>query len=736
MAWEERESLLVEDWRFHLGEAPGAQEPAFDDAGWRTLDLPHDFSIEGQFSEDLASATGFLPGGIGWYRKSLTLPASLRGKRVSIAFDGVYCNSEVWCNDVSLGVRPSGYASFAYDLTPHLRWDGQPNVLAVRVDHTKHADSRWYTGSGIYRDVWLVVTHPLHVARHGLFVTTPEVTQERAVVAIDALLRNETDQDALAFVEASLLTPEGRRIGTSQNWCPVPAKGEAEAPHQLPVEDPHLWSPETPALYRLSYRVKLGEEWVDSVEVPFGIRSIRFDPNEGFLLNGVETKMRGVCFHHDAGALGATVPAQVWERRLRVLKEMGCNAVRMSHNPPAAYLLDLCDRLGLLVMDEAFDEWTRGKRKWVNGWNKTIATTDGYHEHFEQWSEADLREMVLRDRNHPSVVLWSIGNEIDYPNDPYPENSPELLPIAQRLAGIVRSLDTTRPVTAALAAVGTCLFPEALDVVGYNYQEGRYEEDHRLNPGRVITGSENFHTLEAWEAVERSRFISGQFLWTGIDFLGEAGPWPNRGSRSGVLDLAAFPKPGYHFRKSLWTAEPMVHLEREGGKVTCYTNCEAVELFLEGQSLGEKLLPSSRVLAWEAGVGSLRAVGRSGEVEVCSFELPAAGPAEALVVGPDAETLAADGRDVLHLEVEVVDGLGRRVPDATPELTCRVSGPILLLGMESGNQFSHEHYPSATHRAHQGRMLVILRSQRQAGPAEVVLSSPGLKESRVSVRVG
>jgi hypothetical protein len=733
-------------WRFIKEDVAGAYEEHLDDAGWRSVNLPHDWSIEGPFRSDLASGTGYLPGGIGWYRKTFRLPDAFKEYQVRIEFDGVYNHSEVWCNGVSLGKRPYGYASFGYDLTPHLKTRGAPNVIAVRVDHSDYADSRWYTGSGIYRNVHLVLTKPIHVKRHGIYVTTPYVAEDRATVAIKTTVINEGEVDKHVALANSVISAEGEFLATVENDLTVSAGGEVEVTQSIDLSNPLLWSPGHLHLYTLYTEIKTENEVVDDECTSFGIRRFDFDPDKGFSLNGESMKLKGLCIHHDAGALGAAVPIQVWERRLRIFKELGCNAIRMSHNPPASNLLDLCDAMGFLVIDEAFDEWDGCKRKWVEGWNKGIPSLKGYGEHFKEWSERDLREMILRDRNHPSVILWSIGNEIDFPTDPHPPNAQALVPIAKRLVAIVKSLDTSRPVTAGLASPETCLFADCLDVVGYNYHEDLYEKDHSRYPRRAIYGSENGKGLNSWLAVEKNDFIPGLHLWTGIDFLGEAGAWPSRNSRAGLLDLAGFKKRAAYFWQSLWTENPMVHLIFEPGKgaqakpaMACYTNCESVELLRDEESLGEKRLSDSpdRVLRWQisSGEGVVSALGKRQGVVVCAAEWKAPGEPDRFLLTQDRETLLANGTDVAHIEVRIVDANGVRVEDAQHEITCAIKGPARLIGMESGNARSHEDYKSNRRKAFRGRLLLYIQSGKESGEVEVSLTAEGLPPAGVHLEV-
>lgn len=783
-------SLFNGGWKFHLGDAPGAHASAFDDGGWRPVALPHDWSIEGPFDQKWASATGYLPGGVGWYRKTFAAPDARAAQQVSLHFDGVYCNGEVWINGQPLGKRPSGFASFQHDLTPYLL-PGDRNVVAVRVDHSQYGDARWYTGSGIYRNVHLIVTDPVHIKPWGVFVTTPVVSANLAQVQAQVMVQNHTDAAASVEITLSLLDPQGAVVAEGRASAVVPSGGEQSGGDVLSVFGPRLWSPEQPALYTLRTLVHRDGEMVDAEEMPVGIRSLRFDPDAGFFLNDRNLKLKGVCLHDDAGALGVAVPPRVWERRLQTLKGAGVNAVRMAHNPHMPELYDLCDRLGFLVQDEAFDEWELGKNKWLEGWNVGSPGKDGPHAHFEEWGEADLRDMILRDRNHPSVILWSIGNEIDYPNDPYthealdrgaspqsygPGHKPgnphadRLGVVARRLAQIVRFLDPTRPVTAGLASAlmsNETGFADALDVAGYNYQEDRYAADHAHYPQRVLYGSENGMRWDFWQAVAENPYVCGQFLWTGIDYLGEAGKWPTRSNGAGLLDLAGCPKPEYFYRQSLWTETPMAYLgtrpvpegEEAGSlwshtqaapvwrgtdgvpiRAVCFTSCEVAELFLNGRSLGVKRRADApdRVLWWDVpyAPGTLTVHGLNDGVTSCTSVLKTPGPPRKLLAYADASTLAADGVDFAHITVIVTDADGVPVYDADHEITWAIDGPARLLGLESGDHTSHEDYRAPRRKAFHGTLLGYVQATETPGPVTIRLTAPGLDEAVVALRVG
>jgi beta-galactosidase len=574
--------LFNSNWKFHKGDVIGGEAPEFADGGWQRVDLPHDWSIEGPFSEEWASGTAFLPGGIGWYRKTFTMPINVKDKKTYIYFDGVYKNSEVWINGHYLGKRPNGFISFQYEMTPYLKTG--TNVIAVKVDHSQFADSRWYTGSGIYRNVYLVTKSPVHIGLWGVNFTTPEVSANYARVKMTVTVVNGSPKNSPITIKCKLVDAGGKTVAAAGTILTLKKTDSSLNDISFAVNNPKLWSVDHPNLYNLVVSISADGKQADEWKGKVGIRSIKFDADKGFFLNGENRKLKGVCIHDDAGALGVAVPKEVWYRRLKLLKGAGSNSVRMSHNPHADYFYDLCDELGLMVMDEAFDEWEAGKNKWVKGRNVGTPGKDGYNEYFTNWYDKDVRDMVLRNRMHTSIIMWSIGNEIDYPNDPYTApilntgRNPQIYgrgyaedhPLVSRLGelskllvDVVKKYDTTRPVTAALAGVvmsNTTTFPENLDIIGYNYQEFRYVDDHKTYPERIIYGSENSQALSAWMAVDTNAYIAGQYLWTGIDYLGEANRFPSRSSGAGLMDLAGFPKPEYYFRQSLWSNKPMVYL--------------------------------------------------------------------------------------------------------------------------------------------------------------------------------
>jgi beta-galactosidase len=765
-------------WLFSKGDFQSAMMPDFVDTSWRKLDVPHDWSIEGPFSPEFGSGNGFVPGGVGWYRKHFRLDPADKEKLVAIEFDGVYDYSEVWINGQLAGSRPYGFESFQFDLTPYLKWDSD-NIVAVRVDHSRFADSRFYTGSGIYRNVRLTITDPLRIAHWGTYVSTSNVSSTAASIGIETNIENNAAKEKDFSIQSDIVTPDGRTVASLTTSNSVSLSSTQTMMQVIVIPQPQLWSLDTPVLYTLKSTLKSGGATVDETETPFGIRTATFDPDKGFFLNGVSTKLKGVCLHHDAGSLGAAVPEKVIERRLRLLKEIGVNAIRTSHNPPDPQLLDLCDRLGFLVMDEAFDEFAPSKNKWVAGWNVGAPSHFGYGELFAQWSVADISDMVLRDRNHPSIILWSIGNEVDYANDPFsdpslgakykPGNPPakDLLKCAAPLVAAVKSLDSTRPVTAALAnltmsnAVG---LPDMLDAVGYNYQEARYAADHAQYPKRIIYGSENAKAYAAWLAVEKNDYIAGQFLWTGIDYLGEARAWPNRASGMGLLDLCGFKRPVGWLRQSLWSAKPMVYLCVENGmtngnedggrrsfegveswnwpansteKVLCFTNCPAVTLTLNGKTIGTKNSSEAvnGILSWQVPFqsGTLSATGTVDGNDAPSYTLQTAGAPSRIELLPDTNQLRADGKDVSQIEYRIVDTNGILVPDAGAEVRFDLSGPAKILGIGNGDVNNSENNQADTHRAFQGRGLAIIQTTTNPGPITLQASAPGLRSASLAL---
>ncbi len=786
-----------DNWLFILQDDSLYREVQTDDSKWRRRPLPHDWSIEGQLSPTLASCTGYLPGGIGWYRKHFNMSASSLADKSTlykyVYFEGVYNRSEVYLNGHLLGKRPSGYASFMYDMTPYLH-EGD-NIIAVRVDHSRYADSRWYTGSGIYRDVWMVEAPKCHIAQWGTGYKLLKISSTSATVDVDVKVDNANAAEGKLMIQVEMLDAQGKVVASAQSGVNASAANHLK----LNVSKPHRWNLDDPYLYTIRTTLTQDGQRIDGSEMTAGLRTLQFTPDKGFALNGKNMKVKGVCLHHDAGVLGAVVPEQVWERRLLKLKEIGVNAIRCAHNPQSPILYDLCDRLGLMMMDEASDEWEFPKRKWVEGWNVGTPSYDGTYDFFEEWIDTDVTDMVRRDRNHPSIILWSIGNEVDYPNDPYSHpvldggnaainqpmfggydpkrpNAERIGKIAKRLAACVRSVDDSRPVTGALAGVvmsNQTEYPEAVDVVGYNYTENRYDEDHKTYPKRVIYGSENGVGYDAWCAVRDKQFIFGQFIWTGTDYLGESGRWPSRGLNTGLLDFGSFAKPRGHFRASLWCDTPVCYIgtypasarpNRNGGnripvsaealdtwnyeegqtiRVVCYTNAAQAKLMLNGKQVGEPKPydMSNGIIYWDIPYmpGELKAVSmdKSGK-ETASYTIKTSGRPYAIRARFDnakGEVADESQSGLNHLLIEIVDEEGNLVRLADNNITCRIEGGAFLLGLEGSDNTDMSNYHDNRQRVYNGRLLAYIRNSSRQGEVTVHLSSPLLKGCTVKYNI-
>jgi beta-galactosidase len=755
-----------EDWRFFQGEASGLERTECDDSGWRKLDVPHDWSIEGPFAETnkTGGAGGWLPSGVGWYRKHFTLPSDYSAKRFYIRFDGVMQNSEVWINGVSLGQRPNGYVSFRYDLTPHLKFgDRATNVLAVRADTSAQPASRWYSGAGIYRHVWLEPVHPVHVVPESLFVTTPNIAPTAATMRVQASVTNASARTEAVTVRVLVNSP--RRTGIAKSDAiplTITAGGSVAIDQELTVPQPELWSLEQPALHQVVLQVKRGKEMLHVEIVPFGIRQAEFRADSGFWLNGKNVRLNGVCLHHDGGAFGAAVPLGVWERRLKALRELGCNAIRTAHNPPAPEFLDLCDRMGFLVMDEFFDCWTVGKNP------------HDYHLYFNEWAKRDAAYTIRRDRNHPSIVLWSIGNEIH--DTPKPAVA---IPIARGLVEVCHEHDPTRPVTQALFRPNvsgdfTNGLADLLDVVGTNYRDNELLAAQRNRPEWRIVGTEQRHDRQTWLWCRDNPSHAGQFLWVGVDYLGETKNWPRIAYPGGLLDRTGEIKPMAYERQSWWSAKPMVRIVRRvaandvlpedpgyGGEerhtqvqfadwtprkldahdenVEVYSNCEEVELFLNDQSLGVKLINTNAAPRnWKVRFvpGTLRAVGRNAGKVVATDELRTAGPATRIVLTADRSRLASGWDEVAYVRATVVDAKGIPVSRARDLITFSLSGPGRVVAVDSADNASIEPFQATARRAYGGVCHAIIKAAGSPGRVAITASAPGLESGVVAIEAG
>ena len=792
------------EWRFHLGDVDGASQPGYDDSGWRRLDLPHDWAVEGDFSQANPSGVtgGALPGGVGWYRKTFIIDAADEGKRVSVLFEGSYMNTEVFVNGRPLGVRPYGYVSFGYDITPYIKWGGE-NVVAVRVDNSEQPNSRWYSGCGIYRSVYLVKTAPLHIARWGTYAYSV-VTGGNADLNVETTVENDTEKDAGIEIGLKLLDAGGETVAAVKYPAVAEAEKQTMSSTMLSVGNPHLWDTASPYLYRLVTDIYHSGNVIDSDTVRIGFRTVAFDAEKGFFLNGRNMKINGVCLHHDHGCLGAAFNRRAMQRQLQMMKDMGCNAIRCSHNPPSPEMLDLCDEMGLLVMDEAFDMWRKKK------------TAHDYARYFDEWHERDLCDFVMRDRNHPSVFMWSIGNEIleQWPDADAGSLSAEDANLilnkghelgsadgmsansllALHLAGIVRGLDSTRPVTAGCnepSVNNHVLKSGALDVVGYNYHNGNVASVPENFPGMpfLITESnsalatrgyyrmpsdttfvwpywdkpfsdpsfscssyDNCHvpwgstSEETFSIVSGNDFVSGQFVWTGFDYLGEPSPygWPARSSYFGLVDLAGIPKDSYYLFQSEWSDTSVLHLfphwnwtSGQDVDMWCYYNdADSVELVVNGKSAGfSKKTGSRRHAEWRVRYepGMVEAVAWKDGKAVRRKTIRTAGSPAQVRLTPDRREIAADGRDLSYVTVEILDKDGNLCPDADNLVKFEVEGSGFIAGVDNGSQTSMERFKDNKRKAFYGKCMLVVQNNGKAGRISVRAVAEGLKEAEAVI---
>jgi beta-galactosidase len=765
------------DWKFHLGDTADAKDPSFDDHGWRQLNLPHDWSIEGSFNKDNPAtfSGGALPGGIGWYRKTFTLPATDQGKMVFIDFDGVYMNSEVWINGYYLGKRPYGYSSFRYDLTPYLHYGNQPNVVAVKVDNSEQPNSRWYSGSGIYRNVWLVTTDKIYINHWGTYITTPSVNKSSATVSVQTTIRNRTGNRSPLLLQTTLVDANGKAVAQKTITVHFAKIDSATVLQNMTVTDPVLWSTNHPYLYKAVSKIISHHNVIDNYTTVFGIRYFHFDADNGFSLDGKSMKIRGVCDHHDLGCLGAAVNTRALQRQLQILKAMGCNAIRTSHNPPAPELLQLCDKMGFIVMDEAFDCWKKGKNPY------------DYHLYWDEWHKRDLEDMIRRDRNHPSVIIWSIGNEIPDQWDSAGGT------IARELAGIVRSLDTTRPITSATNSPESkdnyLAHSGALDLIGYNYDIAAYKNFHKNFPGQKFIATETTSALEtrghydmpsdsifvwpttasmnadytcsaydncrapwgslhedAWRAIKENKFASGMFIWTGFDYLGEPTPygWPARSSYFGIIDLAGFPKDIYYMYQSEWTDSTVLHIFpywnwQRGDSVDVwayYNHADKVTLFLNGKSLGSRSKKGDAMhVVWRVAYapGTLKAISYKDGKEVKETIIRTAGLPYKIVLSADSSQIQADGKDLSFVTVKIEDKIGTIIPHADNLVNFKISGPGFIAGVDNGCETDHEPFKANYRKVFNGLALAVIQSDGKKGTIALTAIADGLKSATVHV---
>lgn len=755
------------NWLFHKGDTGLGPDPKAADFDWTPVDLPNDWAIKGPFSQDAPTtgSGGWLPSGTVWYRKHFTLPAEAANKDVAIRFDGVMARSGVWINGHHLGYRPNGYATFQYDLTPYLK--AGENVISVRADTSDQPASRWYAGGGIYRHVHLIVQDKAHLVTDGTAISTPSITADSATVRIDSEAVNTTDKPVNAHLVITVTDPDGKAVASFQSAPQTLAPGAtAKLTAQGSLANPKLWSLDTPALYAAKIALATDSGLHDESDRSFGIRNMEFRADTGFWLNGKNIKLKGVAIHADGGAFGMAVPLDVYERRLRILKSLGVNAIRTAHHPFSPEFLSLCDRMGFVVMDEAFDMWTVAKNP------------QDYHLFFSDWSSEDARSMARRDRNHPSIAIWSIGNEIH--DTPDAESAKATL---QRLRDTFHEEDPTRPVTQALFRPNVSHdyddgLADMLDVVGQNYRENELAKAHADKPSRKIIGTENTKDRGPWVMVRDNPAYSGMFLWTGIDYLGEAdrAGWPYISNPSGLIDRDGVVKAIGLERASWWSQKPFIAMARRVAKtrdtagavgaevnqalsralpgafadwspadrsphtekVEIYSNAPVAELFLNGRSLGKQPIhQDASARTWDVSFapGTLKAVGYDDKGrKIAENTLQTAGAPAAVKLVAEEDKLATGFDHIGFIRAEIVDAKGALVPDAHVPITVSVSGAGDLAAFDNGSPTDHTMFDLPTREAYNGQALIMVRATGTNGAISVTAAAPGLTSGVASLQ--
>ncbi|MEL1252258.1 sugar-binding domain-containing protein [Flavobacterium sp. DGU38] len=773
----QRKQLFNSDWKFALGDASENSQTNFNDSSWRKLSLPHDWSIEGKSEKNNPSEGdgGFYPMGKAWYRKIFSVPAEWKEQKIAIYFEGVYMNAEVFINGKSVGFQPYGYTSFEYDLSPYLKF-GEKNTIAVKVDNSQQKNCRWYSGSGIYRNVWLMVRNPVHVKNWGIAISTLEVKNNKAAIQVKTVVKNETSISQDLLLSTVMKFEKDKNHAFSESKITVLPNEEKEITQILTVENPKLWSIELPNLYEVKSVVKTASKVFDVVTTDFGIRTINFSAENGFSLNGKKIKLNGGCVHHDNGALGAAAYDRAEERKVELLKAAGFNAVRTSHNPPSEAFLNTCDRLGMLVIDEIFDGWKEKKN------------TYDYAGLFDKWWKHDVESMVLRDRNHPSIIMWSIGNEI------IERTKPEAVETAKMLANAVKNLDSSRPVTSAMTTwnQGWDIFDPLMaahDVAGYNYQLHHAEEDHKRVPSRIIVQTESYpkDAFANWDLVQKNNYILGDFVWTAMDYIGESGigryvypgepegehwtgnlhPW--HGAYCGDIDLIGWRKPISHYRSMLYNDNEKMYMavrepnpesglikltswavwptweswtwpnqEGKNIEVEVYSKYPKVRLYLNGKNLGEKETGKAQEFKATFTIpyqkGELKAVGLENDKEVESVSLKTATQPTTIKLIADRKNIKADGQDLVYVTVEITDEKGILNPNAENELTFTVTGAGTIAGVDNANLKDTDLYVANTRKAWNGRALVIIKNNGESGIINLEVTAPGLKKGVIKIQ--
>jgi beta-galactosidase len=773
------------DWSFNLGEVADAQASNYEDASWRKLNLPHDWSIEGDFDEKSPTGVGggALVGGIGWYRKSFTIPTKHKDKKVFIQFDGVYQNSTVWLNGQLLGNRPNGYISFQYDLTPFLKYGDSSNVITVKVNNAPQPNSRWYSGSGIYRDVRLVFTNKIQIDQWGTYISASDIAKNSAKIRYEVVIKNESEKTQKTTLKTIFYDAQGAAVAQVSIDTTLSPSKAVKTLQIIPITNPIRWDLANPHQYKAVSSIIIDGQIVDQYETLFGVRDFRFDRNEGFSLNGKNLKIKGVCLHHDLGCIGTAFNVRAMERQLEIMKAMGVNAIRTSHNPPAPQMLDLCDKMGFLVMDEMFDMWAKRK------------TEFDYSLAWDEWHVRDLQDFIKRDRNHPSIIVWSVGNEIveQYAHDDSTGGF-----IAKELAEIVRELDNTRPITTAnndTSPDNPLIKLGGLDLVGLNYHHEEYANFLDTYPGRTFIATETNSSLatrghydmpsdsvrkwpirwdlpftegnadntvsaydnvcapwgstqeDTWKVIKKHDFLSGMFIWTGFDYIGEPTPyeWPSRSSYFGVVDLAGFPKDTYYMYQSEWSSDTVLHVfphwNWEAGQTVdvwaYYNYADRVELWLNGKSLGSKSKTEDQLHAmWRIPFekGELKAISYKGEKEVLTKITKTAGAPYQLVLSADRKIIKADGYDLSFITIKVLDQEGNVVPDAADEISFEIEGNAQIIGVDNGNPVSHESFKAKKMKAFHGLCLAVVQSSTSASQIKINASANGLQGASIVIQ--
>lgn len=766
-----------ENWKFDISDKTEYGNPDFDDSNWRKLTLPHDWSIEGEFSEENSGRNAWLPGGIGWYRKSFEITKSDEGKHFEIQFDGIYRHSKIWVNGVFVGVQYDGYTSFYFDITEALNF-GEINVISVRVDNSIQPNCRWYSGSGIFRNVWLTKTNPLHVKNWGTYITTPNVEKNSAEVIVETTIENNSGKKDF-ILETILLDKKGNEVGRSDKQVTGQSQRSFDIQQNINITNPQLWSVDSPILYSAVSKVKVDGKIVDDYSSSFGIRTLKFDADKGFFLNGENMKLKGVCLHHDAGAFGSAVPVQIWERRLMNLKALGCNAIRTAHNPHAPEFLDLCDKLGLLVMDEFVDKW-----------NNMDAEFEFYAAPFAdpyfhtEWQK-NFGETLRRDRNHPSVIIWSVGNENHEPGSERQNLG------LKRYCNFVRSIDPTRPVISGMERakdlptvnekvdniIESCQF---MDLIAMNYGEQWCKLIHDKKPGKPYVSTESYTYFNSskekrwanresnpWLDVMDNDFNMGLFLWVGVGYLGESRTWPGVGALSGLLDIAGFPTVRAELFNAFWSKEPVLHINvyegdaddfstsgrwgcppmnkswnLEKGKkydVATYTNCDEVDLYVNNKKIGSQKLADVpnwimkwRKLAYKA--GKIRAVGKMNGKAVCETEIVTSGePAKVQLKVCDMEQTS---NDIIQVEITLTDKKGNFIQHNDRKINFELEGDGEIIILGSGNMTTDENLQQTKSKStFKGKALCVIKAGKTAGQIKLIASGEGIQSEMLDIDV-